>query len=313
MNANRPIHKDLQLPEVITFTPELHLIPLDQKLTGFSQFISSWLYTAGPVFLIDVGPAATAPVLLDVLDRMGMDHIDAILLTHIHLDHAGAIGEVSRAYPKTPVYCHPVAIPHLADPSRLWEGSLKILGATAEAYGPVSPVPEQRLRPSDRAAIPGGVMAIETPGHAIHHVSYQTGPYLFSGEAGGVVFTAPDGSAYMRPATPVRFMFDVFTESLDRLIALSPDAVCYGHFGLQRNGLTLLRRHRDQLKRWRGIISSEMKACARENWVVRCRERLLKEDQDVAAYSKFEPAVQVREKEFFENSIRGFLGYLDAT
>lgn len=313
MDIHGPHNGDLWHCEVIAAAPRLYLIALDQKLTGFSRFIGSWLYTAGPVFLVDVGPAATAPVLLDSLGRMGIDHIDAILLTHIHLDHAGAIGELSRAYPKTPVYCHPAALPHLTDPARLWQGSLKILGATAKAYGPITPVAEERLRPSDRTAIAGDAMAIETPGHAVHHVSYRIGPYLFSGEAGGVVFAAPDGSAYMRPATPVRFIFDIFTESLDRLIALRPDTVCYGHFGLQRDGETFLRRHRDQLKRWRAIISSEMKACARENWLNRCRERLLKEDPDVAAYDGFEPAVQVREKEFFENSIRGFLDYLCAS
>jgi glyoxylase-like metal-dependent hydrolase (beta-lactamase superfamily II) len=299
--------------DVITPEKDLFLIPLDQELTGFYRFISSWVYTAGPVFLIDVGPASTAHRLIETLSRLGVRRLDAILLTHIHLDHAGGIGEVAGAFPDAPVFCHPTAVSHLVDPTRLWEGSLKILGETAKAYGPILPVSESRIQPIDKAVIPGGVGVIETPGHAVHHVSYKVGPYLFAGEAGGVVFSSDHEPLYMRPATPVRFLFDVFARSIDRLIALDPDAVCYGHFGFQRNGTALFKRHRAQLERWRSIISREMKQSAPDSWLQVCVDRLLKEDPDLSAFSGFEPAIQTREKGFMENSVRGFLEFLSAT
>jgi integrase len=104
----------------IEISPDLHLIPLDQKLTGFVSFIGAWLYQGDKTFLVDVGPAATIPDLLTALETLRIRKLDAILLTHIHIDHAGGIGHLAAQYPDTPIICHKSGIKHLADPSKQW-------------------------------------------------------------------------------------------------------------------------------------------------------------------------------------------------
>ena len=112
--------------------------------------------------------------LLEALRDLGVRHLDYILLTHVHLDHSGAIGDIARAFPDTPIVCHPKAAEHLIDPQRLWEGTLKTLGDVAQSYGPVTPVPCTRVLTADRLDVPE-ILPVATPGHAPHHTSYLIG------------------------------------------------------------------------------------------------------------------------------------------
>jgi len=293
----------------MTISPDLHLIPLDQDIRGFTRFIGVWLYRGERTFLVDVGPAATVPHLLEALADLGITRLDAILLTHIHLDHAGGIGDVARSFPETPVFCHEVGIPHLADPSRLWEGSLKTLGDTARAYGEISAVPAQQLR--DAASPPWDeVSSTLTPGHSPHHVSYQIPPYLFAGETGGVLRSLDDGHEYLRPATPPRFFLETALGSIDALIALEPDSLCYGHFGIRSEGKAMLQKHREQLIRWEETIAGVMEGHRGEDISDACLDALFGEDPLLAAYSHLTDAEQERERFFLINSIRGYVGYL---
>ncbi len=289
--------------------PELDLIELIPPLEGFSGFITAWLYRAGVSFLVDVGPATTAADLLAALERLGVRHLDYILLTHIHLDHAGAIGQIAAAFPPAAIVCHPAAIEHLVDPSRLWAGTRKTLGPIAEGYGPVAAVAKERLAAADRFESPV-LQPVLTPGHARHHVSYLTADYLFAGEAGGVVLpVAPAG--YMRPATPPRFFLDTALASLDRLIACRPGKTCYGHFGLYDDGLQMLRRHRRQLLLWEKIIKEQSGRCGPdEDLQATCTARLIEADSRLAGFHRLAPEIQQREKYFIANSIKGFEGWL---
>ena len=110
-------------------TPQLSLITLVPPIIGFEDFIGVWLYQGETTFIVDVGPSSTANALLDILAQHQIEDLDYILLTHIHLDHAGGIGTVTERFPKTPIVCHARGISHLADPTRLWEGTLKTLGS----------------------------------------------------------------------------------------------------------------------------------------------------------------------------------------
>ncbi len=184
-------------------TPKLSLITLVPPIIGFEDFISVWLYQGEITFMVDVGPVSTANALLDILDQHEIENIDYILLTHLHLDHAGGIGAVTERFPKTPIVCHATGISHLVDPSRLWEGTLKALGSIGEAYGQIQPVPKDRLTDS-AVFISHELKSINTPGHAQHHVSYRFRNFLFSGEAGGVIFQFATGRPYLRPSTPPR-------------------------------------------------------------------------------------------------------------
>ena len=120
----------------------LDLIDLDQSREGFRQFLCCWVYRRSDlVVLVDPGPKSTAAALIDELHARGIDKLDYILLTHIHIDHAGATREVLDAFPDARVFCHQTGEKHIIDPGRLWQGSLKVLGDMAVMYGEPAPVP----------------------------------------------------------------------------------------------------------------------------------------------------------------------------
>ncbi len=113
--------------------PTLHLIDLDQELHGQREFISCWVsQQAELTFIVDPGPPTTAGRLVAQLHALQVDHLDYVLLTHVHLDHAGGTAQVLTAYPDAKVVCHEKGVPHLLDPAGLWRGSRKVLGRMAE-------------------------------------------------------------------------------------------------------------------------------------------------------------------------------------
>jgi len=258
---------------------------------------------------VDVGPAATVPVLICSLEELGVDRVDGVLLTHIHIDHAGGVGDLLERFPETPIVCHQAGIKHLADPGRLWEGSKKTLGDTAIAYGPIGAVPDHLLR--DAAEFTEyGVQPVATPGHAVHHVSYVVGPYLFAGEAGGVYTEFENGDFFLRPATPPRFIYEISVESLDKLLAVPHQVLCYGHFGVSRNTPDLLKAHKDQLATWLETISSVVEETPQSELLDVAFQRLLASDPLFKMWDRLSPSEQQREKIFIDNSLRGFIGYL---
>lgn len=283
-------------------------------MTGFSNFFSAWLYRGKITCLIDVGPSSTAPDLLRALRELNIDQLDYILLTHIHLDHAGAIGEIAEVFSQPPIVCHPLGLSHLTEPSRLWEGTKKVLGSMALEYGPIKPIAKNRLLEASRFHNEF-ITPIFTPGHAAHHVSFQTEKYLFAGEAGGVHRSMPANRYYLRPATPPRFFLDVALQSLDALIACRAKTICYGHFGIQKNAVKMLQTHRKQLLLWERLIKEEMaqqeNGIGTQDHIVACLTRLLKEDPLMAIFDQLPPDVQVRETNFLQNSISGYIGWLE--
>jgi glyoxylase-like metal-dependent hydrolase (beta-lactamase superfamily II) len=290
---------------------DLSLITLEPPIDGFENFISAWLYRDDITFLVDVGPASTAPGLLQVLADIGVEHLDYILLTHIHLDHAGAIAEVTAKFDQTPVICHPAGIPHLIEPARLWEGTRKALGATAEAYGPITAVTAERLLDATRFAS-GGILPLITPGHASHHLSFKAKDYLFAGESAGVFYASRAEAFYLRPATPPRFYFDTAVNSIDKLIGTRPGRICYAHHGMADDGLEKLETARRQLFAWKAIIGDEVHGPTLDDLVESCKARLLQEDPLLAEFYNLDAPVRNREEYFLGNSIRGFIGYLMA-
>jgi glyoxylase-like metal-dependent hydrolase (beta-lactamase superfamily II) len=292
---------------------DLFLIPLTPSIIGFNNFISAWLYRGKITCLIDVGPSTTATDLLRALQELKIDKLDYILLTHIHLDHAGAIGEIAVAFSQTPIVCHPAGIPHLVEPSRLWQGTKKVLGSMALDYGPIKPVAENRLL--DATGFHNKLITpILTPGHAAHHVSFQTEKYLFAGETGGVHISLPENRFYLRPATPPKLFLEIALQSLDSLIACRAKSICYGHFGIQKDAAKMLEIHRNQLLFWEKVIKDEMDhhGSRTENLVAASLERLLKEDPLMETFDQLPSDIQQREIYFLQNSISGYIGWLES-
>jgi glyoxylase-like metal-dependent hydrolase (beta-lactamase superfamily II) len=283
------------------------LIELRQDRPGFDRFIGSWLCPYDKTVVIDVGPSRSVTKLIDSLSVLGIREVDFVLLTHIHMDHAGGLSEFLDHFPMARAVCHSKAISHLVDPSKLWLGSQKTLGDLAEAYGPIRPVKKERLIPHTEARVEG-IDIIETPGHAPHHLSFIIQENLFAGEAGGIYLAGKDWE-YLRPATPPVFFLKEFLGSIDRLLTAKDLAVCYAHFGKADSSHRMLKRERAQLLFWEEIIREEL-AKGDHRLMERGMARLLAEDPELKAFEAMSSADQDREKFFMGNSIKGYLGFL---
>ncbi len=294
MNLNRLTCIDLDLP----------------AFEGFRKFISSWLYRGeGFTLLVDPGPFSTIPKLLGELERQGVQHLDYVLLTHIHIDHAGGTGALLRRYPDAQVICHPEGIRHLAAPEKLWQGTRKVLGELAEAYGEILPVPEARLGFAEQVGSTG-VRAYLTPGHAQHHACYLLDELLFAGEVAGVRSEVPEG-IYMRPATPPRFIQAVALDSIERMIALAPRYLVFAHYGMVDGALEHLRIGRSQLLLWvKGVAQTlAVEESGREQALFTW---LLKHDEHYRKIDLLPSDIRARERYFLGNTLRGMSEFVES-
>lgn len=297
---------DLQIDQI---EEDLYLIDLAPPIAGLEKFIGTWVYTGKPTFIVDVGPSVTSDNLIKCLTHLGVNDLDYILLTHIHLDHAGAIGDIAKFFPNTPIICHKSGIPHLVDPSLLWKMSLKVLGDMANTFGPMKQVPFEQLMDVEQFR-EDMITPICTPGHAPHHVSFLMGKYLFAGEICGVRLMLPTGELYHHPATPPKFFLETALHSIDIVVEKKPQKICFSHFGMSDNAVTILKEHKEQLILWKNIIKEEMTNPEKDSFFSRCIDRLIHEDPRMAAFYHLDEFLQEWERELLINSIQGFEGYL---
>ncbi len=279
------------------------------QLTGFREFISCWIYKSAEItFVVDPGPSSTIPILRKALGDLRIEKLDYILLTHIHLDHGGGIGDLMEHFPDAQINCHPKGIPHLIDPSNLWKGSLKILGEVAEAYGPVKPVAESSISYQTEISQNGKhIRVTETPGHASHHISYLMDDLLFAAEVAGVSIPVSTGF-YQRIATPARFIFDVYRNSLKKAAALPAKHICLGHHGLRSDGQIFFSAAQSQLDFWMETVKKHVQLGSAYNEQA-LLEELLGCDPALTLFPKLDKDIQQRERYFCLNSIRGMVGY----
>jgi glyoxylase-like metal-dependent hydrolase (beta-lactamase superfamily II) len=294
---------------------KLDCIDLDEpRLEGFTQFISAWVYRSAELtFLVDPGPLSTIPHLLAELSRLGVEKLDYVLLTHIHIDHAGGTGELLKSYPEARVVCHPKGIRHMVEPEKLWQGSLKVLGRVAEVYGEIVSVPAAKID-FDESFAAGRLRAFLTPGHAQHHLCFLfDDELLFGGEVVGVRSPVGEGKIYMRPATPPVFKLDVALDSIDRMLALKPRYLVIAHYGLVEPAVEYLEIGRKQLELWvEGVRSNCMDESVDETVAEeRLFEWLLEHDSNYRLIRDLPPEVFARERYFLGNTMRGMKGYLN--
>lgn len=200
---------------------------IDVRHLGHEHVICCW--QVGDV-LIDPGPSSCLDTLLAAL---GDERPRALLLTHVHLDHAGASGTLVRRWPDLEVYVHEVGAPHMADPSRLVKSARRLYGEDMDRlWGDMEAVPEANLRVlRGGERLEGGFEVAYTPGHASHHVSYlhPQSARAFVGDVGGV--RIPPTGFILAPTPPPDIDVGAWKESLRTVRAWAPESLAMTHFG----------------------------------------------------------------------------------
>lgn len=234
------------------------IVAIDTLTAGMTEVTAGYLIDAPRPALIECGPALTIQAVLDALAALGMgaDDLAYLVLTHIHLDHAGGAGDVAAAFPRAKVVVSEHGARHLADPDRLNASSARVYGPLFDrVYGACTPVPAERLvsiADRDELDLGGGreLELLHTPGHAKHHLGVfdaHTGS-VFAGDSVGVQLP---GMESLRPATPPpEFHLDAALASLERYRERGPQRVYLAHYGPVSPADAVLTEAGDQLRHW---------------------------------------------------------------
>jgi glyoxylase-like metal-dependent hydrolase (beta-lactamase superfamily II) len=277
------------------------IITIDLNFQEKTQAIASYLIKQqDAVVLVESGPGSTLPALKTGLAKEGLSPRDIthVLLTHIHLDHAGAAGWLSRQGAQ--IFVHPVGAPHLLNPEKLIASATRIYGDRMQTlWGEFLPVEQNQLKvPQDAEEISIGNLkftAIHTPGHADHHYSYLFEDVCFSGDVGGVRIP---GFPYLRaPMPPPELHFGKWRKSLARLRSLKFSRIAPTHFGIFEDAvwqLNQLESILDATEKWLEEVMSADPAVevVREKFMLwmeeQGREQMLS-DEAIRAYALANP------------------------
>jgi glyoxylase-like metal-dependent hydrolase (beta-lactamase superfamily II) len=232
--------------------------PIDVRHLGRERVICCW--RVGDV-LVDPGPESSLPTLVDAL---GGEPPRALLLTHVHLDHAGAAGAIVRRWPDVTVYVHELGAPHLVDPAKLLASAQRLYGDDMDRlWGEVAPVPEGNVRALAGGEAVEGFRVAYTPGHASHHVSYlhEDSGRAFVGDVAGV--QVERGGPVLTPTPPPDIDVEAWNRSLSLVAEWDPASLGITHFGAIDHPFEHLSIVRDRLAAW-ATLARELDAPAFE-------------------------------------------------
>ena len=235
---------------------------IDVRFLGKPGIIATAvLHGPGGVALVDPGPSTSLDGLRDGLREKGFSVADVrqLLITHIHLDHAGASGTLLAENPAIEVFVHERGAPHMADPARLLESATRLYrGDMGRLWGEVLPVPAGRLRSLKGGEViaAGGreLQVAYTPGHASHHVSYfdRSARVAFVGDTAGI--RRPGGAYVMPPTPPPDVNLEAWLESEAKILAWDPDTLFLTHFGPFHGARLQFQQLRDNIAAWSRIV-----------------------------------------------------------
>jgi glyoxylase-like metal-dependent hydrolase (beta-lactamase superfamily II) len=214
--------------------------------------------------VVDPGPASSMAALEGI-------ELRALLLTHIHLDHAGATGVLVRENPDLRVYLHERGAPHLIDPSKLLASATKLYGDDMERlWGEVAPVPEENIVALSGGETVEGFRVEYTPGHASHHVCYlhEESGDAYVGDTAGV--RIPPSDLPVAPTPPPDIDIEAWRSSIDLVESWSPTALCLTHFGRHED----VGEHLDKLRRWLTAWSEKARDLTSEEFQENIAKRL---------------------------------------
>jgi glyoxylase-like metal-dependent hydrolase (beta-lactamase superfamily II) len=241
---------------------------IDTLLGGWTRMTAGYLIEGPASVLVETGSQSSVPALLEALAEHDVAPTDlaGVAVTHIHLDHAGGVGDVARAFPGATVYVHEKGARHLVDPERLVQSAGRVYGDLLDSlYGRLDPTPAERIHVlADGETIEVGpgrsLTTVDSPGHAKHHLALHDSEsgILFAGDAVGV--RLPD-SGVLRPATPpADFDLDQAVTSLRKFRARTPTGVALAHYGLLPDPLPMLEEAEDILRHWAEVAERAWRA-----------------------------------------------------
>ena len=220
---------------------------------GLPGAIGAYVIPGVEPTLVDPGPATTFQTLVQGLAALGLGPRDLrhVALTHVHLDHAGATGDVVRVFPRATVHIHVDGAPHMSDPTRLVASTRRTFGEDHDRlWGETRPVPADRIR-TWRPGEPGpwkGLRPLPTPGHIGHHLAYldERDGTLFSGDSMGIVLAdaAPTHTATPPPSVNLR----AWVRTLDDIAAVAPERFGPTHFGFHGSVTARVAQLRERLE-----------------------------------------------------------------
>jgi len=228
-------------------------ICLDLRHQGLPGVIGAYVIPGIEPTVVDPGPTTAFEILVEGLAALGVGPRDLrhVALTHVHLDHAGATGDVVRTFPEAMVHIHVDGVPHLVDPTRLVASARRTFGEDHDRlWGEMRPVPADRIRPwRPGAAGPWkGLRPLPTPGHIAHHLAYldDRDGTLFSGDSMGVVLA--DEAPTHAPTPPPGVDLRAWARTLDDIAAVAPERFGPTHFGFHGSVAARVSQLRQRLE-----------------------------------------------------------------
>jgi glyoxylase-like metal-dependent hydrolase (beta-lactamase superfamily II) len=295
---------------------------IDTRMAGYDGITAGYLIRGDRPCLVETGTAPSAPVVRDALAGLGIGPGDlaTVVVTHIHLDHAGGAGDIAAMFPAARIVVHQRGARHLADPSRLMASARMVYGdALDRLFGVLAPVPADRIVALDDTGTVdlGGGRRLDShysPGHAKHHVGLvdsETGD-LYVGDAAGVYL--PD-TGDVRPATPPPdFDLETALASVRRFAALEPSRLLFSHYGPVERVGEILERSAEEI-----IVWVEETRRARQAGLDLDHAVAMVRDRTMARYAAMAPDADPALAEKFERessaagNVEGILSWLDKT
>jgi len=230
--------------------------PIDLFHAGNERTVASYLLdTSQGLSLQDCGPTSCIEALKRGLAEHGYELGDVkhLLLSHIHLDHAGAAGALVREHPELQVHVSEIGAPHLVDPARLERSARRLYGESFDAlWGELAPVPQENVHPTGPRVL--GLECFPAPGHASHHVCYFDGETVYAGDAAGVRIQ-PHRSV-LPPTPPPETDVEGWYRTLEQIERRAPQRLALVHFGVADDVSRHLAELRRRLDEWAGRVEA---------------------------------------------------------
>ncbi|HXY81173.1 MAG TPA: MBL fold metallo-hydrolase [Gaiellaceae bacterium] len=267
------------------------LEPIDLHHQSAERTIAAYLLETddGPA-LFDCGPSSTIAALKEGLAARGLQLADVrhLLLSHIHLDHAGAAGTLVREHPALQVHVSEIGAPHLVDPERLESSARRLYGDTFDTlWGELAPVPPENVHVVGERVL--GLDCFPTPGHASHHVCYlDRDGTLWAGDAAGVRIL-PAGRTVLPPTPPPDVDVEEWQRTLDEIERRGPERLALVHFGVAEDPVRHFAALRLELYDWAEFV---LGGASEDEFIAYCRTELADAGEDVGGYDTAMPLWQ---------------------